>query len=463
MSAGAGRWRLLSLIPRSVQVTLLAVGLLVCGPVAADAPAILVAVGDVTDTSAIVWFRAPRAGPVLLELFPSDGSASGVTPLTVTADRDFTAKVALRGLAPGSRYTYRVRQSFEAVDGEFATAPAGDVPARVTFLWSGDLGSAQHCRHVNDGYPIFSEMARRRADFFLFVGDTIYADGACGGPDRAPGYDFVATTLAGYHAKHRYNREDPAAHTFYRGTPVYAIWDDHDVRNDFVGPEERLMPIGRQAFVDYWPLEPPAEEPARLYRRFRWGKLVEVFILDTRQYRSANRERDGPDKTMLGATQRRWLVDGVASSTAVWKVIVTSVTLSVPGRPTARDGWSNASVFGLPDPAGTGFSFERDRILRELRARHARNLLFVAADVHHAEVIVHRPAAGSRIHELIAGPMSAFHGFPRPLDEALHPRSLFSATDVNNFGEVTIEAAGATVRIFAEDGRELFSHSIRPE
>ena len=386
-----------------------------------------------------------------------------VAPVAVSADTDLTAKVALRGLTPGTRYGYQVRQGADVADGEFGTAPPPAAPTRVTFLWSGDLGSSQHCRHVTDGYPIFREMARRHADYFLFVGDTIYADLRCTGPDRVPGYNFVATTLAEFRDKQRYNREDPAAHEFYARTPVYAIWDDHDVRNDFAGPEEPLMPIGRQAFLDYWPIAPPAEEPGRLYRRFRWGKLVETFILDTRQYRSPNREPDGPDKTMLGRAQRRWLVEGVASSTAVWKVIVTSVTLSVPGRPTARDGWSNASVFGLPDPKGTGFSVERDRILRELRTRNVRNLIFVATDVHHAEVILLRPATGFRTHELIAGPLSALHGFPRPLDEALHPRSLFSATDVNNFGEVTVDASGMTVKIIAEDGRELFSYQIRPE
>lgn len=418
--------------------------------------------GDVTPTSAVVWLRVSRPGPATLEHQVAGGTVGAPIQVAASPDSDQAAKVVLRGLVPGTRYSYRVRQGADAVDGSFATAPAPDVAARVAFLWSGDLGSSQTCRHVRDGYPIFREMARRRADFFLFVGDTIYADARCGGPDRTPGYDFVATTLAGYHDKHRYNREDPSAHAFYRQTPVWAIWDDHEVRNDF-GPEDPLMPVGRRAFLDYWPIDPPAGEPTRLYRRLRWGKLLEVFILDTRQYRSPNRAADGPNKTMLGAAQRQWLVEGLSASTAVWKVVVTSVTLSVPGRPTARDGWSNASVFGLPDPGGTGFSVERDAILRDLRARGVRNLMFVATDVHHAEVILHRPAAGQRFHELIAGPLSASFGLPRPLDEALHPRSLFSATDVNNFGEVTIDGAGATVRLFAEDGRELFSHAIRPD
>jgi len=125
---------------------------------------------------------------------------------------------------------------------------------------------------------------------------------------------FIARTLPQYHAKHRYNRADGAVQEYFRRTPVFAIWDDHEVRDNFAGPGEPLMEPGRRAFIDYFPIRPPREEPGRLYRQFRWGALLEVFILDTRQYRSPNAAEDGPGKTMLGATQRRWLVDAVAAS-----------------------------------------------------------------------------------------------------------------------------------------------------
>ena len=111
--------------------------------------------------------------------------------------------------------------------------------------------------------------------------------------------DFRARNLRGFRAKHQYNRADPAFAAFLRTTSVYAIWDDHEVVNDFAGPSEPLMPVGRQAFLEYWPIEPPAGDRTRLYRRARWGRLVDLFILDTRQYRSPNTMSDGPDKTML--------------------------------------------------------------------------------------------------------------------------------------------------------------------
>jgi alkaline phosphatase D len=303
-------------------------------------------------------------------------------------------------------------------------------------------------------------MARVPVDFFLFVGDTIYGDHVCDGPEFVPGSGFVAKTLPQYHAKHRYNRADAAVQDYFRQTPVFAIWDDHEVVNDFSGSVEPRMPTGRQAFIDYFPIAPPREEPGRLYRRFRWGRLLEVFILDTRQYRSANSDPDGPGKTMLGRAQRRWLVEGVSGSSAVWKVVVTSVSLSVPTGRKVRDSWSNANILGFPEEAGTGFATERDAILRDLRLGGVKNLVFLAADLHHAELIRHHPTTEWSFHEFIAGPLSASMGRPRPLDDTLNPRSLWALGGALNFGEIAVDAASLTVRIIDADGHVRHTHTV---
>jgi len=432
-------------------------------PASADSP-LLVTLGEVTEASAIVWARGFEERSLSVEYSPATGGAAAVATVTLRRTDDFTGKVALTGLSPATRYTYRVRHAGESVEGSFVTAPARDQARPVTFLWSGDLGGGRQCRHIQDGYPIFRPMAQRRPDFFLFVGDTIYADLRCGGPDWVPGYDFVATTLDGFREKHRYNRADPAVQDFFRSTSVYAIWDDHEVKNDFSGPGEPLMPLGRRAFVEYWPIHPPADEPTRLYRKVRWGKLLEVFILDTRQYRSSNRDPDGPGKTMLGTAQRRWLIDNVSTSTATWKAIVSSIPLSIStGRGNVRDSWSNANILGFPEENATGFAVERDLILRTFRDRKVKNLFWIAADVHHAELIRHAPWPDFAFHEFVAGPLSASRGRPRPLDQGLNPRSLFGLGEIDNFGEMAIDAVGLTVRIIDVTGKVRFSHTIGPE
>ncbi len=412
-----------------------------------------------------MWARPPGEAEVAVEARPAAGGPAVRGGATASAKRGGqTVKIPLSGLRPATRYSYTLRASGDTVEGEFVTAPAHDQAARVHFVWSGDLGGGGFCRKVDGGYPIFQTMARRRPDFFLFVGDTVYGDVGCNKPGVVPGADFVARSLGEYRRRHLYQREEPTVQDFFRLTSVYAIWDDHEVRNNFSGPVEPLMPTGRRAFLDYWPILPPEDEPSRLYRKFRWGRLLEVFILDTRQYRSPNSELDGPGKTMLGAAQRRWLVDNVSTSTAVWKVVVSSVPLSIPtGTPQARDSWSNASVYGTPQDGGTGFAFERDAILRRLRDHGVKNLVFLVADVHHAELIRHHPTPSFALHEFVAGPLSATHGRPRPLDEALGPRSLFATGGVNNFGEIAIEPGSLAVRLHAEDGAVLFTHAMGPE
>src|SRR5437667_33204 len=97
------------------------------------------------------------------------------------------------------------------------------------------------------------------------------------------------------------------------------------------------------------------------------------------------------------------------------------------------------------------------------RARTGKNLVFVAADVHHAEVIRHQPTSEWSFHELVAGPLSATLGRPRPLDVTLNPRSLFARGGVFNFGEVLVEAAHLTVRLVDDGGAVMFTHVIAPD
>jgi alkaline phosphatase D len=445
---------------RLVATAMLAVWATVAG---AEEARLLVTVGEVTESRAVIWVRGRGLSGITLGYARANGGGESQASVPLSFAADHTGKLRLSGLEPATRYRYRVSQGAASLEGEFVTAPEPDALAPVTLAWSGDLGSPGHCRPLTGGYPIFRAMARVPVDFFLFVGDTIYGDLRCEGPDIAPGGNFVAKTLRHYQAKHFYNRADPAVQQYFRQTNVFAIWDDHEVVNNFSGPHEPRMAAGRRAFLDYFPIMPPAEEPGRLYRRFRWGRLLEVFILDTRQYRSANRQLDGPGKTMLGRAQRRWLVDGVTTSPALWKVVVTSVSLAVPtGSKEQRDSWSNANVVGVPDEHGTGFAVERDAILRELRVRGVTNLIFLAADVHHAELIRHHPTPEWSFHEFIAGPLSARRGQPRPLDQALGSRTLFAVGETDNFGLIRIEPATLTVRILDATGRQLGIHTIGP-
>ena len=255
-------------------------------------------------------------------------------------------------------------------------------------------------------------------DVFVGLGDMIYADNACESTGRYGNPQLggvgIAVDLPSFWAHWRYNRGDSASQRLLAGTSYVGVWDDHEVVNDF-GPltdapttppysGAHLLPLGLEAFLDYTPIE----TAPTLYRSLRWGQHLELFVLDTRRYRDANFAPDtgAQPKSMLGAEQLAWLKEGLASSDATWKVIVSSVPMSIPtGFPptNGRDGWADFDQT-------TGFERELLDILRFLQERGIDDSIWITTDVHFAEVFRYRPFADDpafTVHELATGPLNA--------------------------------------------------------
>jgi len=422
-----------------------------------------VASGEVTATSANIWARMNHEGTLRVEYARTAKfqPVNGAREIAVSAEQDFTGVITLKGLHPATRYYYRVRPRSapptKSVVGSFFTAPAPDQPHDVTFLWGGDLGGQGFCRQPL--YAIFHPMDALRADFFLFGGDTIYADSPCPSPPNAPGSDFVALTQEQFWAKYRYQREDEALRTLLANTSVYAIWDDHEVKNDFAGPTQPLTLPGLNAFREYFPFARTAQNAQQIYRSFRWGSRLELFILDNRQYRSPNAAPDGSEKTMLGAAQLRWLLDGLTASTATWQVILSSVPLSAQtGNPrTGHDSWAKGDFPG-------GFDVELGKIIATSQAQQKRNIVWLSTDIHVARSLVYDPDQDGLpdFHEFISGPLSAITGDLDPLDQTFHPQILYEETRFFNFGLIRIDGkTGAlTVEIRDQEGKTHYTLTL---
>jgi alkaline phosphatase D len=455
-------------------------------------------VGDVTAGSAVLWARADRAATLNVRL--SGGAHRPVPRMTVRDDDDFTGLVRLTGLRVGTEYEYRVWFSLgapgsdrgPAVHGSFRTPPANDEAALVRLAFGGDVAGQNVCRDAEEGFPIMDTIRTWRPDVFVGLGDMIYADNACESTGRYGNSQIgglgVAVDLPGFWAHWRYNRADPASQRLLRTTSYVGVWDDHEVVNDF-GPltdapttppytGNHLLPIGLDAFVDYTPIAPAANTPTRLYRSLRWGKHLELFVLDTRQYRDANFATDSPaqPKTMLGSEQLAWLKESLARSNATWKLIVSSVPMSIPtGFPptNGRDGWANFDQT-------TGFESELLDILRFLQARDIDNSVWITTDVHFAEAFRYRPFGDDpsvTVHELASGPLNAGIFPNRDFDETLNPQRLFfygpeSAAAVTswaeakrwfNFGTVIVDPDGRlTAGIVDTAGRTVFTFTLEP-
>ena len=190
-----------------------------------------------------------------------------------------------------------------------------------------------------------------------------------------------ARRLSDFWAKYRANRNDPATQLCFFETSTYVVWDDHEVVNDYFAGNP-LAPTGRKAFFDYWPVRRHPAEADRIYRSFRWGQGMELFLLDTRQY------RDPGAGTMLGKAQKDWLFKSLAGSSAMFKFVATSVPMAGGG----IDRWD-------------GYPAERAELLRFIKQKRITGVVFLSADLHYAAVT--SIPNGHGLKDITAGPLAA--------------------------------------------------------
>ncbi|MBM4298528.1 MAG: hypothetical protein FJ143_12390, partial [Deltaproteobacteria bacterium] len=236
--------------------------------------------------------------------------------------------------------------------------------------------------------------------------------------------------------KYRANRSDPSSQHCFSSTSVYALWDDHEVANDYL-PNHPLAPVGRKAFLDYWPMRRTASEPERIFHSVRWGRSVELFLLDSRQYRDPSKE------TLLGQRQREWLLDGLAKSTATFKFIATAVPMAGGG----SDRWD-------------GYPRERQQLLDFINQKRLSGVIFLSADLHYAAIT--KIPKGGELIDITAGPLAA------PLNRVTngtHPRYEFFLAENFNFGKITIDPKSdanlALLEFVDQDNRVFHTRKFR--
>jgi alkaline phosphatase D len=403
-----------------------------------------VASGDVTDTSVILWTRVDAEAQVTAEVALDEQFDQVVASekAQAKADNDFTVKAPVGDLDPDESYFYRFLSpdGTASPTGMFRTAPAEDVDRDVVFAYSGD--SAAHLKP----FTLLTTVSQDDPDFFVYLGDTVIADPEIEG--MAP-----ATTLPEYRQLYKVNREDEHLLELLAATSTYAQWDDHEVVNDFDSEtvDPAMMAAGLQAFLEYMPVRQSVDDPNRLYRSFRWGKDVELFILDERQYRSAEAicyddkgemvqfpTRMGdqacqeairdPSRTMLGSEQKAWFKQALLDSDAKFKFIVNEVPMS--------------EFLLLPYDRWEGYPAERKELLDFISDNGIKNVIFLTTDLHGA--VVNTLENGSK--EIITGPIARETigeeleglGVPVSILEGLLPGIEYYELNTYNYGLVRV-------------------------
>jgi alkaline phosphatase D len=362
-----------------------------------------VASGDPLADSVILWTRvSPDAqGPVEsffeVALDPEFAQRVAADWIPETDDsRDYTIKIDIDGLAPGTSYYYRFyAQGRVSPIGRTRTAPVGAVD-NLKFAVTSCASWAHGYFHVYDEVG-----GRADLDAVFQLGDYIYEFGNGEyGDEREVDPPYEIITLDDYRRRYRLYRTSPGLQHAHRQHPFIVTWDDHEIANDgwvggaanhseaTEGPWADRRAAATQAYFEWLPLREGT--PGRLYRDLAYGDLCDLIVLDTRyegreQQINLNTDPDplgaitDPDRQILGAEQEAWLFERLDSSTASWvlllqqvmfgQTIITPGEMGEPNRPFFTDPWD-------------GYDGARRRIYTHLRDSNIDNVVVLTGDVH---------------------------------------------------------------------------------
>ena len=471
--------------------------------------------GDIDADRAVIWSRCDRDARMLVDI-ATTASMRDVRRIVGPAaleDSDYTARVSLRDLASGQTHFYRV-QFQSLADPSILSAPLsgrfrtpGAAQRDLVFAFSGDeAGQGWGINEGWGGYRVYEAMRQFQPDFFIHAGDQIYADGPIVAEVKlddgsiwknivTPAKSKVAETLADYRGNFAYNLLDDNKRRFLAEVPMLVQWDDHETRNNWypgqqIGAQDvryqmrsasQLAAHGKRAMFDYNPMAFQPNDPERVYRSFRMGPLLDVFMLDERSYRgpnTANRQSAmGGDADFLGTTQLAWLQQALVDSRATWKVIASDMPLSLviadlnpDATPGTYEAWANGE-----GKAPSGRELEMAALLSFIKHKDIRNVVWVTADVHYASATHYQPERAKftefkSFWEFVGGPINAGTFGPNALDDTFGPdvkfMSLPPGTAPNRppsdglqffgIGRIDAHSRALTVSLHDVSGKTLF-------
>jgi len=367
-----------------------------------------VAAGDVDQTSAVLWARSTAIGELAFEYAANPDFVDAGTVAAEVLDPSIPVKVEIGSLSAGTTYFYRVTDAGGATaEGTFRT-PAGEGYHGLRFGVSGDW------RGELAPYPSIANVPESDLDFFVALGDTIYAD--IGSIDF-PGDQ--AMTLEDFRAKHNEVYSERLGQNgladLRASTALLACVDDHEVTNDFSGGaspesdprfdqtgdyinETQLWSNGMSVFQEYNPIrdefygdrgDPRTSGKRKLYRFRRYGHDAAIMMLDARSFRDQGLPEllapPGPrefqdyleasfdsSRTMLGSAQLAELMDDLLFAEVegiTWKFVLVPEPIQNLGPILASDRFE-------------GYAYERTALLSFIEENEIFNVVFIAADIH---------------------------------------------------------------------------------
>ena len=270
------------------------------------------------------------------------------------------------------------------------------------------------CQHFERGYyNAYPHMVKEGPDLVVFLGDYIY--------EYAPSKTGVRSHSAGwclglndYRKRYAQYKSEPELQDIHAACPWITTWDDHEVQNDYAGlnpgsfgPEtdfQKRRAAAYQVYYEHMPLRASVlidglaglEKGAemRIYENYRFGNILNMSVLDTRQYRdiqacnpsgktgSSVVDLETCDmlssevRSMLGTQQEQWPQKQLENTADQTWTVISQTTLfgarvyrTAEGKKVWNDGWD-------------GYPASRKRIQDGLARNKVANPVIFGGDVH---------------------------------------------------------------------------------
>jgi alkaline phosphatase D len=330
-------------------------------------------------------------GEVRISWWPEgedDGAKRSSDWVAVAAANDFIHQFRLDELQPHTRYAYRIdtratgaAEVANQLSGHFQTAPLADQRAPIRFI----VTTCQAIRSIDSGeqgHLTYRQMLKFKPDFFVHTGDILYYD-------KAPLAKTVPEARAKWNLMFAYHGN----RAFHQQVTSYFMKDDHDTLKNDCWPGQTYGDLTFQQGLEIFREQVPMGE--KTYRTYRWGRDVQIWMTENRDFRSPNNRKDGPDKTILGNEQKQWLKRSLRESDATHKFVISPGPLVGPDKGGKNDNHAN-----------DGFRHEGQE-LRDYLGK-LPNTYVICGD-RHWQYLSKDPQTG--LLELGCGPINDEHGY----------------------------------------------------
>ena len=399
-----------------------------------------VASGDPLANGFVIWTRLIFDDPFTTVFSPKEYVEVGWEVATDSKFRSIAKKgrrfaapelghaihVEVEGLEPDKDYFYRFFTG-DAVSpiGRARTFPAiGATYEQLSFALC-------CCQSYSHGfYGAFRDLAAHAPELVLHVGDYIYESPWTMPVRRLPAPE--ARTLEEYRAYHAITKLDKDLQAAHAAAPWLIIWDDHEVVNDYRGLNapgakstsafSARRSAAYQAYFEHMPVRlrvRPNAGGVNLYQRSIFGDLVQIDLLDTRQFRSdhpcleengaapswVNCDASSPERTMLGRAQETWLRRGFGVGQTKWNFVVQTTQMSTYERTFGTEKKYSSDRWDAYPAA-------RERLVDLVASQEAGHTILLGGDIHafFAREYVDRRRDESIATELICGAISSGGG-----------------------------------------------------